>query len=268
MIRVFVGCDPNHCDVESQQVLEYSLRKNTKQKVDITWMMLSKEPSSPWYSDGIKGWQTSEWATTFSGFRWAIPEVCEFKGRAIYMDSDVIIKADIAELWNQKFEPGKAVLAKGGGSWRLDVCMWDCKAAKQIVSPLQLMMSEKMAHQRMSGKVRGGSFVQQFNGNWNCLDGEAYKSLDDPEIKAIHYTNIGTQPQLRHSLPRLKANNQQHWYNGKVERHWRNDLIVLFDKLFEEANQSGYTSAKYLQHPKFGKVTKKDLTHYTNGKRT
>ena len=42
------------------------------------------------------------WATPFSVFRWAIPHVCNFEGKAIYMDVDMIARDDIAKLWNQQ----------------------------------------------------------------------------------------------------------------------------------------------------------------------
>src|SRR5215207_9690112 len=121
MIRVFVGCAANHEDIESQAVLEWSIRKHASEPVSITWMQLSRDPASPW-----SGWNTSQWVTPFSGFRWAIPAVCGYEGKAIYCDSDVIFMADIARLWDQEFESGKAVMAKGGNSWRLCVSLWDC----------------------------------------------------------------------------------------------------------------------------------------------
>src|SRR5690349_3684211 len=113
MIRLFIGCSGNNEDLESQAVLEWSIRKNTKRETDITWMQLSRDPASPFYSDGPHGWQTKFWTTPFSGFRWAIPELCCWEGQAIYSDSDVIFFADIGELWDQPFRDGKCVIAKG-----------------------------------------------------------------------------------------------------------------------------------------------------------
>src|SRR5882762_6242859 len=113
--RIFVGCAANNEDLESQVVLEYSLRKHASIPVEITWMQLSRNPASPFYSDPEKGlgWRTKQWATPFSGFRWALSVLCEFEGRAIYMDSDFIVMSDIAALWYQEFSPGKIVIAKG-----------------------------------------------------------------------------------------------------------------------------------------------------------
>ncbi len=125
MVKVFVGCSANGEDAESCAVLEYSLRKNSSLPVEIVWMAQSRDLQSFWH-----GWNTSAWATPFSGFRWGIPAYCGFQGRAVYTDSDVIFLGDIAELWTQPMAPGAAVLAKGGGSWRLCVSLFDCAAAK------------------------------------------------------------------------------------------------------------------------------------------
>jgi hypothetical protein len=111
MIRLFVGCAANHEDLESQAVLEWSIRKHASEPVEITWMRLSRDPASPW-----SGWATERWATPFSGFRWAIPEVCGFEGRAIYCDSDVIFMADVAELVAAAIPAGSCGARQG---WRL-----------------------------------------------------------------------------------------------------------------------------------------------------
>lgn len=267
-IRLFVGCDPNHCDAESQSVLEWSVRKHASQPVEIEWMRLSKDPASFWFSDGKGGgWNTSQWATTFSAFRWGIPERCGFEGRAIYCDSDVIFQADIAELWAQPFPAGKCLLAKGGGSWRLCVSMWDCAPAKKFVLPIRDLRRLPNAHANMTYKLSASDVVAPFAGNWNCLDGEKYADLGAPDVKAIHYTGIGTQPQLRHAIPRLKAAGKEHWFNGKIEPHWRADLVALFDTLLDEAKENGYGPQRYLQEEPFGPVTKKDMSGYRNGMR-
>lgn len=44
IIKVFIGCDPNNCDLEQMMVLEYSIHKHTKSPVEIIWMQLSRNP--------------------------------------------------------------------------------------------------------------------------------------------------------------------------------------------------------------------------------
>lgn len=263
-IRVFVGSDPNHCDLESFSVLEWSIRKNTTSDVQIEWMKLSRDPDSFWFSDQAgDGWNTENWATTFSGLRWGIPAFCGFEGKAIYTDSDVIFRADIADLWNQTMEPGKVALAKGGGSWRYCVSMWDCAEALNHLPAINWLRREAGAHHRMIAYFKERPHLTQaFGGDWNCLDGETYETLTDPAIKAIHYTDMTSQPQLRHALPRLQSRGGQHWFNGTVRRHPRPELEIMFDELLEEAKANGYGPERYAQDPPFGPVKKQSLVGY------
>lgn len=262
MIRIFVGCAPNHEDAESQAVLEWTLRKHASEPIKIEWMMLSRDPRSPYYSDGARGWQTSEWATPFSGFRWGIPERCEWQGKAIYMDSDILILADIAELYHQEFQPGKFIMAKGGNSWRFCVSLFDCAAAKQLDKPLYQAKIIPDGHRRMVQELTGSHYVQSFDGDWNCLDGENHSNLEDGRVKALHYTDMSTQPQLRYAIPRLEKEGRKHWYNGKFRIHPRNDLMQLFDREFEEAQLNGFTVDKYTHSPLYGEINKKSLSGY------
>jgi len=55
IIKVFIGCDPNNCDLEQMMVLEYSIHKHTKSPVEIIWMQLSRNPDSYWYSNPETG---------------------------------------------------------------------------------------------------------------------------------------------------------------------------------------------------------------------
>lgn len=257
MIRVFVGCDPNGCDLESQAVLEYTLRKFASQPVSIVWMRLTRDPTSPFFSDGVLGWRTDLWSTPFSGFRWAVPELCLFKGKAIYCDSDIIFRADIAELWEQPFKSGKVVLAKGGrDSWRFCVSLWNCADAAAYVKPITQLMRDPQAHRSMVQKFKGARFVQPFEGNWNTIDLEDYKDIHDPDIKVIHYSDESAQLQLKYAIPRLAAEGRKHWFDGRVRPHWRPELQSLFDALLIEAEAAGYHRENYAPAILFGDYKK------------
>lgn len=253
MIRIFVGCASGD-DLESQAVLEYGLRKHASQPLTIRWMQLSRDPQNPFYSDGAKGWRTEIWSTPFSGFRWAVPALCGFQGRAIYMDSDVIARADIAELWNQPMPPGVCALAKcGKDTWRFCVTLFDCAAARPHMLDLPGLQSDPNAHRAMIAKFKRARFVQPFRGNWNCIDGEDYASLDDPSIKAIHYSQENTQPHLVHALPRLARDSRPHWFDGAVRPHWRHDLINLFEAELAAAKAAGFAPENYAPAQPFGR---------------
>lgn len=262
MIKVFVGCAPNHEDAESQAVLEWSIRKYASEPVEIEWMMLSRDPKSYYYSDLGKGWQTNEWATPFSGFRWGIPERCGWKGKAIYTDSDVIFMDDIAKLHNQTFNKGKWIMAKGGVSWRFCVSLIDCEAAKVVGQRLHEAKLMPNGHRNMIQLLTGSQYVQSFIGDWNCLDGDGHINVYDGHVKALHYTDMSMQPQLRYALKRLESQGQKHWYNGPIREHPRKDVVKLFDDMLHEADANGFTVEKYLSTTLYGEINKRSLSGY------
>lgn len=245
-IKIFVGCDPNNCDLEQMMVLDYSIRKNTQHPIEITWMQLSHDQNSPWYSDQIKhtGWCTEKWATPFSGFRWAIPELCNFQGRAIYMDADVIVLTDIAELWNTAFDQNTMVIAKGGKSTaRLCTCVWNCAVAENYLPKLQQLKQDPNAHKKLMKLIKEQpNLVQNYTDSYNCIDGE---ELPINEIKILHYSDMGTQFSHKYSVPRLKLDGQKHWFDGEIMLHPRPDLTALFDQYYQEAIAAGYKLEDY-----------------------
>lgn len=261
-IRIFVGCDPNNSDLEQMMVLDYSIHKHTQQPVHITWMQLSHDPSSAWYADPAtgKGWHTQEWATPFSGFRWAIPEYCGFTGRAIYMDADMLVLSDINELWQHPITGSAVVAAKGHGDLtRLCTCVWDCAKARAVLPPLTELQADPDSHQQMMRLFREHpEWIEVYQDTFNCVDGE---DLPIEAIKILHYSDMGTQFSHRYSLPRLQQEGQRHWFDGQILPHPRQDLAALFDQYYHEALAAGYTVEDY-RVPPFGIFSKKSQKSY------
>lgn len=255
MIRIFVGCSANHEDLESQSVLEYTIRQNTFADVDITWMQLAREPISMFYSAPEKGegWRTIKWPTPFSGFRWGIPAYCNFQGRAIYFDSDFIVRGDVQELWEQPFQEGKIVIAKGGNRYCCSV--WDCAASEQHMLPVDRLMRDEHSHERIVRYLQNNQkLVQSFaTGDWNMEDFSLQPGwTTNPKIKAVHYTRVEQQVQLKYALPRLQQEGRIHW--TKVVRAKPNTAPGLqeeFDKLYVEATEAGYGIERY-RNPLYG----------------
>lgn len=251
-VRIFIGCPANNEDLESQSVLEYSIRKYATEEVDITWMKLSTDPKSFWFSDkGRRGWLTRGWATPFSALRWSIPAYCNFEGKAIYLDVDMILKADIAELWNTPFNTGSFVIAKNPSIFCCS--LFDCARAKKHLPSLDRIKTEFGLYSRLR-KNFGVGQVQSFppGSNWNCLDGERYPDIDDPAIKLVHCTMIPTQPQMKYALPRLAKKGQKHWSTFIPRQHPRKDIIRLFDTMLQEAIDNGYPPERYETSEIFG----------------
>jgi len=235
-IKLFVGCAPNGEDAESLMVLEYTARKNCSMDIDITWMKHSTDAESIW-----GGWNSRRWATPFSGFRWAIPEACDFEGQAIYMDSDMIILADLAELWNEPWNDSAIIMMKG--DWRTCVAKWNCERAGKVLPSVSEMKETPGAHQQLFTALQQNPHLQQsFNRQWNNFDGENDK-LED--IKILHYTDMSTQPHAKYAVPRLQAEGRKHWFDGEFRAHRRQDVIDLFEQMYSEALEAGMSPHDY-----------------------
>lgn len=229
-----------------QAVLEYSLRKHATEPVEITWMKLGREGP-------FAGWDTSQFATPFTAFRWAVPELCGFTGRALYVDVDFLFLADVTALVNQPIPDGKIGLVKDGGS-RTCIIVWDCEAARPYMWSMDQLKRAPHAHNALRSATR--SLFAPFDGAWNCLDGE---SLAISAIKAVHLTAMRHQPHLERANARLAKVGRRHWFDGTPERHWREDLIELFERTLAEAEANGYGVERYCREPIFGGYQKRSL---------
>lgn len=137
--------------------------------------------------------------TEFSNYRFTIPQLCGHRGRAIWIDSDVICLGDICELYDTPMDDAN-VLAKsfkddrGQTRWALSVSLYDCErthfdldlytremaAGKYHYNDLHQMTGAFLAHHPFK--------VAAIDPNWNCYD-----ELNE-RTKLIHYTNLHTQP--------------------------------------------------------------------------
>lgn len=251
-VRIFVGTPANNEDLECQAVLSWSLHKFASGPLDITWMMLSRDPASFWFSNPNprQGWNTKTWATPFSALRWGIPAACDYEGRAIYMDSDQIALADIYDLWNQPIPDGKALLAKGGKEVISCVMLMDCARMKAALPPIDELKGRTGAYREARGKI--SHVAANYAGNWNCRDGENYRTIYDPDVKVLHYTAIPTQPNHKHARARLKGEGKPHWYPGPDKPHPRPEVNQLFDRMLEEAIAAGKGPETFRVSPEFG----------------
>lgn len=268
-IRVFVGCDPNDCDLEQMMVLDYSIRRHCSRPVDIHWMQLSRDPQSFWYSnpDQQQGWRSESWVTPFSGFRWGIPAFCNYQGKAIYMDTDVMVLCDLAEIWDQAFESGKVVMAKGGQqSWRFCVSMWDCAAAKDHLPAIDELRGKPEIHHQLKKYYKlHTEVIQPFDTQYNNIDGE---NSPIEQIKILHYSDMGTQFSHALSFERLRNEGRVHWFDGTVMPHPRRDLQALFEQYYQEALEAGYKLDNYRMSQVFGAFPKYSQKAYSGNRVT
>lgn len=194
-VRIFVGADDSQ--KLALRVLEYSIRKRTSLNVEVTPMidLGLPEPRDP----------RMRARTGFSFSRFAIPELAGHQGRAIYLDADMLVLTDIAELWNWPLGDAH-VLCQGdlrsdettppdaSGKHRRKQCsvmLLDCGKLRWDAPAIIAGLGPRYTYEELLYEL--------------CIVDEAHVSYDLPfrwnslerlsdETSLIHYTEMPTQP--------------------------------------------------------------------------
>lgn len=196
-IRVYVGAD------RSQQlaikVLEYSIKRHTTANVEVIPMVDLPVPKP---QDPRNGQRTG-----FSFSRFCIPKLAGYRGKAIYMDADMMVFKDIRELWDIPFDACKIVIQRevkfeaqttakvGAPKKRKKQCavmLLDCGRLDWDIGKI------------VAGLDAGAYDYEQLMYDLCILPEEEVKygvpfewnSLEhwDPETRLLHYTDVATQP--------------------------------------------------------------------------
>lgn len=196
-IRVFVGAD------RSQQlaidVLAYSIKRHTSAQVEVIPMLDLPVPKPVDPRNGQR--------TGFSFSRFCIPKLAGYKGKAIYMDADMLVFRDIRELWSIPFEGAKVVIQKevkfegetlakvGAPKKRKKQCavmLLDCERLDWDIDRIVEGMDEgRYDYEQLmydmcilpEDEVKYGVPFE-----WNSLEHW------DPDTSLLHYTDVYTQP--------------------------------------------------------------------------
>lgn len=192
MIRVFIGTDRSQ--YLATRVLTHSLRKHSFQDIAV-------EPLDSIEIPEPKDVRQSQ-RTGFSFARWAIPEVCDYKGKAIYLDADMLVFTDIQKLWTT--EMGNAIISLVDGrnaqycsrgiklnKNESSVMLLNCEKAKWNLKDLVKGLDGEYTYKEMMSDL---CFLDEQHINrdiprsWNSMD------YWDESVDLIHYTNVPTQP--------------------------------------------------------------------------
>lgn len=89
MRRIFIGYDPD--ETVALHVLSHSILRHAKEPVAITPLVLPQLPMTRPRDPA----QTSDFTFT----RYLVPWLCGYEGQALYMDSDMLVRCDIAAVF-------------------------------------------------------------------------------------------------------------------------------------------------------------------------
>lgn len=190
-IRIFVGGTGEH-DLPTR-VLEHSIRRRMADPDRLRFVRLWDSaveipvPKSP----------QNRGRTTFSFQRFIIPEECGFTGRAIYLDSDMIVLADIAELFDSPFPEGVKVLSTAD-NWQTAVLLIDCSVGWRVGDLIDSLDRGDCTYQQLMNcrtPALSGGFARTLHAGWNHGD------YMNSETRLLHFTAMATQPWLRAGHP-------------------------------------------------------------------
>ena len=132
--------------------------------------------------------------TPFSFQRFLIPELCAYQGRAIYLDADMQVFADIADLWGHPMQGHDVLTVSEAGHMRqgqFSVMLLDCERLRWRMEDIVrgLDVGSFTYEQLLHGMCVARSVGRTISPVWNCLE-----RYDPMSTRLLHYTDMNTQP--------------------------------------------------------------------------
>jgi len=196
MINVFIGYDSK--EKAAFNVLNYSILKNSTKPVSLT----------PVYLENIKDDFVRERnnlsSTEFSVSRFIVPHLMNYQGWALFMDCDMLMTADINELWRLRddryavqvckhdYEPkhnkkflGQVQTTYAKKNWS-SFMLLNCKKCQTLTPDYVNKASGLELHQFKW--LESDDLIGELPLEWNWLSDE-YEHKD--AVKCVHYTDGG-----------------------------------------------------------------------------
>ncbi|HXF94305.1 MAG TPA: glycosyltransferase [Nitrospiraceae bacterium] len=186
-IRIFVGTD--RTQTLAARVLEFSIRVTTRLPVDIRALC---DVEIPVPKDSVNRPRTG-----FSFARFLIPALCGYEGRAIYLDADMLVFSDIAELWRWPMG-GAHVLCSDSVEdpvrrRQYSVLVMDCGKLPWRVEDIVRGLDEGRYDYRELMEnlciVPREAVSASLPVEWNSLE-----RFEPGRTRLLHYTDMPTQP--------------------------------------------------------------------------
>ena len=191
-IKVFIGYDPQ--ETIAYHVLANSIMRQSSKPVQITPLMLKNLPLT-------RGREVTQ-STEFAFSRFLVPWLCNYEGKAIFMDCDMLCRMDIADLFKQTTDYNAQVSVVKHNYTPIDEDKF--LGNKQTRYPMKnwssLMIFNNPKCRVLTPEIvneASGMYLHQFQ--WADEIGEIPKSYNhlvgeykpNPNAKIVHYT-LGT----------------------------------------------------------------------------
>ena len=210
-LKIFIGWDSRF--PESADVLSYSLHQHASIPLDIRYLQLSE-------LNFVRAHDPRA-STEFTYSRFLVPHLCGFKGKAIFMDSDMLCLGDIKELDELEMDSYALRVVKHDYRPTNTVKMYGCEQSsypRKNWSSLMLMNCEKLElWSKEVVETHSGAYLHRFQDIPDLQIGEiseTWNTLDwmDGNTKLIHYTNGGPWLEAYRSHPHADV-----WFRARTE---------------------------------------------------
>ena len=210
-LKIFIGWDSRF--PESADVLKHSLHQHASIPLDIRYLQLSE-------LNFVRAHDPRA-STEFTYSRFLVPHLCGFKGKAIFMDSDMLCLGDIKELDDFEMESYALRVVKHDYQPTNTVKMYGCEQSsypRKNWSSLMIMNCEKLGlWSKEVVQTQSGAYLHRFqdipdrqigeiSDTWNTLD------WMDGNTKLIHYTNGGPWLEAYRNHPHADV-----WFRARAE---------------------------------------------------
>ena len=216
-VKVFVAATAS--EYLPFKVLEYSI----KSKASATTQVISLDEFS--VNIPMPAHNKNRARTPFSFQRFLIPKSCEYKGRAIYLDSDMLIFKDITNLWNRDFGDYNVLSAysyeKDGRVPQYSVMLLNCSDLNwDIEKIVDMLDAGEISYEKLMYDFVLANPIPEIEEHWNSLE-----RYDEFKTSLLHYTDMKSQP----------------WVSTV------NPLAYLWVKSLQDAIKSGFVSLSLVQ---------------------
>lgn len=187
MLRIFIGIDERQ--PIAYHVLVSSIQRRASKPVAITPLILDQLPMK---RRGL---------TSFTYSRYLVPYLCNYEGQALFIDSDMLLLGDIAELFDSGTGDSVDVVPFAGNFAfeRPSVMLFNCAECRDLTPELiETGTPQDFSWAKSVGKL---------SALWNHLVGYAPYN---PDAKLIHYTQgVPGYKECR------RCDYAQEWYDEK-----------------------------------------------------
>ncbi len=238
---VFVGADESQ--MLPANVLAYSIHKHASRPVRVVPMCNLPIPTPKDTKNKAR--------TGFSFYRFVIPELANYAARALYVDSDMLVFSDLAELWNIEFGQQKILCTtqEPPEEWKnypgfhpgrqYSVMLLDCpRLPWKIEEIINGLDENRYSYEQLMFNcclLQPEEIEDRIPPVWNHLE-----QYQEGKTKLIHYTVIPTQPWTCETNP----------------------YGYLWEQALREALQAGWITAEEIDFNLEKGYLRKSLAHY------